>query len=85
MPGPSSALYSRRAALQRAGKREFEDIMNLKNMLPLYGFALLLAAALPLRAQSGCVDSPEDPTILLALLGCAGAVGSAMWRNRRKK
>jgi XrtJ-associated TM-motif-TM protein len=26
------------------------------------------------RAQTGCDDSPEDPTILLALVGSAGAL-----------
>ena len=45
--------------------------MNLKRTFLAVGFTLLLATVLPLRAQSGCVDSPEDPTIVLALVGTA--------------
>ena len=40
----------------------------MKKMYLLIGFALMLAITLPLRAQKGCVDSPEDPTIVLALV-----------------
>jgi XrtJ-associated TM-motif-TM protein len=50
--------------------------MNRNQTFLLVGFALMLAAALPLRAQTGCVDSPEDPTIILALVGGAGALGA---------
>jgi XrtJ-associated TM-motif-TM protein len=47
----------------------------------IFGFSLLLvSAALPLHAQGGsvdsgtdCVESPENPTAILALLGSAGA------------
>jgi XrtJ-associated TM-motif-TM protein len=51
-----------------------EDTMNLKKTALAFGFAVLLATALPLRAQTGCDDSPEDPTIVLALVGGAGAL-----------
>jgi XrtJ-associated TM-motif-TM protein len=34
---------------------------------------LFLAVTLPLRAQEGCEDSPEAPTIVLALVVGAGA------------
>jgi XrtJ-associated TM-motif-TM protein len=39
------------------------------------GLALFIAAALPLHAQDleGCVDSPENPTAVLAVVGSAGA------------
>jgi XrtJ-associated TM-motif-TM protein len=37
-----------------------------------FGLTLMLALTLPLRAQSGCVDSPEDPTVILGVL--AGSV-----------
>jgi XrtJ-associated TM-motif-TM protein len=47
--------------------------------------ALLLAAvALPLRAQTGCADSPEDPTIVLALLGGAFAAIVRAARSRKR-
>ena len=29
------------------------------------------------RAQTGCTDSPEDPTLVLALVASAGAVVAA--------
>jgi XrtJ-associated TM-motif-TM protein len=47
--------------------------------------ALMLAGALPLRAQSGCADSPEDPTVILALLAGAGAVVANIRRSRSRK
>jgi XrtJ-associated TM-motif-TM protein len=58
--------------------------MNLKKTLLALGFAAVLALALPLRAQSGCVDSPEDPTIALALVGGAGIFAGSLLRSRRK-
>lgn len=52
----------------------------------LFLFALMVAAAaLPLRAQSGCVDSPEDPTAVLALLGGLGAVAMRLKTARNGK
>ncbi len=44
--------------------------------LLLFGFALLLSVALPLHAQDGpggCVESPENPTAILAVVGSASA------------
>jgi XrtJ-associated TM-motif-TM protein len=41
--------------------------------LMFLGFALLLCVTLPLHAQNGCTDSPENPTAILALVGSAGA------------
>ena len=59
--------------------------MNLKKTILPLGFALMLALALPLlRAQTGCDDSPEDPTIILALVGCAGALAASIWRFRSR-
>jgi len=58
--------------------------MNLKKALFALSFALILAIALPLRAQTGCDDSPEDPTIVLALVSGAGALAASLWRLRRK-
>lgn len=53
-------------------------------------YALLLvlmlgALVLPLRAQTGCDDSPEDPTIVLALVGGAGALLASMRATRSRK
>jgi len=33
----------------------------------------MLAAPMVAHAQSGCTDSPENPTAVLALVGSAGA------------
>ena len=59
--------------------------MNLKKTLLALSFAVILAVAMPLRAQTGCDDSPEDPTIVLALVGGAGALAASVWRYRRKQ
>ncbi len=59
--------------------------MNLKKTLLAFSFFLMLAVALPLRAQTGCEDSPEDPTVVLVLLGGAGAFASSLWRSRLQK
>lgn len=39
----------------------------------LLAIALFAGVTLPLHAQGGCVNSPENPTALLALVGSAGA------------
>ncbi|MGO8933177.1 MAG: PExPT-CTERM protein [Terracidiphilus sp.] len=59
--------------------------MNLKRTLLAVGFALMIVVAVPLRAQTGCDDSPEDPTIVLALVGGAGAFAAGVWRSRSRK
>jgi XrtJ-associated TM-motif-TM protein len=40
--------------------------------LLIVGFTILFTFALPLYAQTGCVDSPENPTVILAEVGSAG-------------
>jgi XrtJ-associated TM-motif-TM protein len=44
-----------------------------KTCLLLAGIALLSSVALPLYAQGGCVESPENPTAILAVVGSVGA------------
>ena len=47
--------------------------------------AVLFLVCAPLYAQSGCVDSPENPTAILALVGSAGAFAiSVRGRFHRK-
>jgi len=58
--------------------------MNLKKIACVTAFGLALVAALPLRAQTGCTDSPEDPTLALAFVGGAGALLMRMWRSCKK-
>jgi XrtJ-associated TM-motif-TM protein len=50
-----------------------------KYALVLAVFAL--ASVAPLYAQTGCGDSPENPTAILALTGAAGVV-VAQLKNR---
>jgi len=54
-----------------------------KASLLFFGCALVLLAAAPLYGQTGCTDSPENPTVVLALVGGAGALFSAV-RSRLK-
>ena len=53
--------------------------------LNIVGFVsvLFLACSTPLLAQTGCTDSPENPTVVLALVGSAGALLST-WRYRAR-
>lgn len=56
--------------------------MRISKFLP----ALFLLLAIRAYAQSGCTDSPECPTAILALVGSAGFAGSrvlARLRTRR--
>lgn len=58
----------------------------MKKSFLVVAIALLAASALPLHAQSGCGDSPEAPTAILALVGSAGAfVVSARARFNARK
>ncbi len=43
-----------------------------------FGIALFILVAAPLHAQDGCLDSPENPTAVLALVGSAGALFSVL-------
>jgi XrtJ-associated TM-motif-TM protein len=57
-----------------------------KSSLLLIGAAALLTVSLPLHAQQGCVNSPENPTVVLALVGSAGAfLASARNRFRARR
>jgi XrtJ-associated TM-motif-TM protein len=44
-------------------------------------FTFALLAAIPAHAQGGCVDSPENPTLILAGLA-TGAYGISAIRTR---
>ena len=49
-----------------------------KPLQRLFWTALILSVAVPLHAQTGCTDSPENPTVVLALVGSAGALFSSV-------
>jgi XrtJ-associated TM-motif-TM protein len=44
----------------------------LRNLL--YCVTLLFVCTMSASAQNGCIDSPENPTALLVLVGAAAAV-----------
>ena len=52
--------------------------------LGFIGYALLLLVAMPLHAQTGCTDSPEDPTVVLALVGAVGALLASLRARARR-
>ena len=55
-----------------------------KTPLLLVGSAFLFLITLPVHAQNGvvgCVNSPENPTAVLAVVGSAGA----LFFSRRRK
>ena len=56
----------------------------MRNGISLGLGVLLLLCALPAFAQAGCVNSPENPTAVLALAGAAGAAFSYIRARRRK-
>jgi XrtJ-associated TM-motif-TM protein len=58
-----------------------------KSTFWLVASALLFSVTLPLHAQGGCVNSPENPTAILAVVGSAGAffaTARARIKARRK-
>ena len=57
-----------------------------KSSLLFLGSALLLTVSMPVFAQGGCVNSPENPTLVLALVGSAGALfASARTRIKARR
>lgn len=57
-----------------------------KSSLLFFGLALMFTVSLPVFAQGGCVNSPENPTVVLALVGSAGAfLASARARIKARR
>jgi XrtJ-associated TM-motif-TM protein len=57
----------------------------MKKTLLLIWSALLLLITVPLHAQTGCDDSPENPTLVLAIVGAAGALISTVRARHRSR
>jgi XrtJ-associated TM-motif-TM protein len=55
-----------------------------KSSLLYFGCAVMVLVAAPLYGQTGCTDSPENPTAVLALVGGAGALFSAVRARVRR-
>ncbi len=49
-----------------------------KSSILLFGLAVVLLVTAPVYAQGGCVNSPENPTVVLALVGSAGALTASL-------
>jgi XrtJ-associated TM-motif-TM protein len=58
----------------------------MKNIFLTIALAFALFVAIPARAQGGCDDSPENPTLILAgLAGGAYAVSNLRTRMRARR
>lgn len=58
----------------------------MKKAILSVALAVSLMAAIPARAQSGCEDSPENPTLVLAgLAGGVFAISSLRTRLRGRR
>jgi XrtJ-associated TM-motif-TM protein len=58
----------------------------MKKILLLSAVALALVVAVPARAQGGCDDTPENPTLILAgLASGAYAVSAVRTRIRARR
>jgi XrtJ-associated TM-motif-TM protein len=55
-----------------------------KSAFMLLAALIILAPAVQLHAQSGCTDSPENPTAVLGLIVSAASVGFVQIRNRMR-
>jgi XrtJ-associated TM-motif-TM protein len=83
------ATLIRTSRIDQAANRTYirpEDIMK-KSSLLFISLALLFTVTLPLHAQTGCTDSPENPTAILAVVGSAAAFfvsARARIKSRRK-
>jgi XrtJ-associated TM-motif-TM protein len=53
-----------------------------KTLFLLMVFAVMATAA---HAQSGCGDSPENPTAVLGLMGSVGAGIAVLWERFRAR
>jgi XrtJ-associated TM-motif-TM protein len=84
-PGDSTLIVLLQQQVRKDFESKIEDIATMKKTLLAVAFALMLSTALPLRAQSGCTDSPEDPTVVLALLAGAGTLVAGIRRSRISK
>jgi len=51
----------------------------------LLAACFMAVVASPLYAQSGCIDSPESPTIALAGIALIGAVAVSLRAVRKRK
>ena len=56
-----------------------------KSTVVFLGCAVMVLVAAPLYGQTGCTDSPENPTVVLALVGGAGALFSAVRARLRAR
>ena len=56
-----------------------------KSALVILAAAVLFVIAAPVQAQTGCTDSPENPTAVLALVGSAGALFSTVRARMRAR
>lgn len=57
----------------------------MKRMLLIASVIAVLGSAKALYAQTGCDDSPENPTIVLACVAGTGYLLQGAWRRRNRQ
>lgn len=57
----------------------------MKKRLRWAAALLLLSPTIAARAQGGCINSPENPTVILGLVGSAGALLASLRGTPRRK
>ena len=80
-------MFVDRSARLPAQTKIEEDMKKMKMMRAVCIVAMVSAFVIPAVAfgQSGCTDSPENPTALLALVGGLGGAVSMLRSRLRKK
>jgi XrtJ-associated TM-motif-TM protein len=56
-----------------------------KSMILILGCLALLTLTQSLHAQTGCTNSPENPTAVLAVVGSAGALFTSVRRRLKTR
>ena len=84
MNAPPSQLYRKTIDFDLLCRKVIRRGYLMKRSLLYFSwFAVLFLVVVPLHAQTGCLDSPENPTVVLAVVGSAGALISTL-RARSK-
>jgi XrtJ-associated TM-motif-TM protein len=79
-------LESNAANLKADGQLVSAERKPMKKAILFASLAFALVVALPARAQGGCDDTPENPTLILAgLSGGVFAISSLRTRMRARR
>lgn len=83
---PLLCIFCENALMFLSGYAYPETPTVNKSRLVCLCSVLLLSCAKPLFAQTGCIESPENPTVILGVVGAAGAFFSTLrYRARTRR